>query len=263
MLVNFDINLINLEKCKNFSEKLNMQEKNIGTFRSDVIENGGYRYSKTEKLSSKLSSARTSKAIHQVLGPLEGKRIIDIGCGDGIFTQELLALNPAFVTGVDPNDAAISVAKKNMAHIKNIEFHVMDVYQIPPIKKYDIVIIRGVLHHLYQVEKAIKIICNIADEVIVAEPNGYNPVLKIMEKVSPYHILHEEKSYAPRQLNKWFKNNGGIIIESLYVGFVPLFCPNFLAKILNFFEPFLEKTPLLRAFSCGQYIQKIQLKSFN
>jgi hypothetical protein len=48
----------------------------------------------------------------------------------------------------------------------------------------------------YQIEKAIQIICNIADEIIVAEPNGYNPVLKIMEKVSPYHIQHEEKSYA-------------------------------------------------------------------
>lgn len=238
-----------------------MLEKNIGTFRSDVIENGGYQYSKTEKLSSKLSSTRTSKVIHQVLGPIKGKRIVDIGCGDGIFTQELLALNPGFVTGIDPNDAAIAVAKKNMADIKNVEFHVMDVYQIPPIKKYDIAIIRGVLHHLYEVEKAIQIICNIADEIVVAEPNGYNPVLKIMEKVSPYHIQHEEKSYAPRKLDKWFKNNGGIITESLYVGFVPLFCPNFLAKILNFFEPFFEKTPLLRTFSCGQYIQKIQLRS--
>lgn len=238
-----------------------MREKNIGAFRLDILENGGYQYAKTEKLSSKLSNIRTSKIIHQILGPVNGKRIIDIGCGDGIFTKELLAFNPAFLTGIDPNDAAIEVARKNMADIKNIEFQVMDVYQIPPIKKYDIAIIRGVLHHLYQVEKAIKIICNIADEVIVAEPNGYNPVLKIMEKISPYHIKHEEKSYSPRKLDKWFKNNGGVIAESFYVGFVPLFCPNPLAKILNFFEPYLEKTPLLRTFSCGQYIQKIQIKN--
>lgn len=236
-----------------------MQEKNINTFRSDVIENGGYQYSKTEKLSSKLSSARTSKIIHQVLGPIKGKRIIDIGCGDGIFTQELLTLDPDFIMGIDPNDAAIKIAKKNMSHIKNIEFQVMDVYSLPIIRNYDIAIMRGVLHHLYQVEKAIEIICNIADEVIVVEPNGYNPVLKIMEKVSPYHILHEEKSYSPRKLDKWFKKNGGVIIKSMYVGFVPLFCPDFLAKILNFFEPYMEKFPLLRNFSCGQYIQKIQI----
>lgn len=238
-----------------------MQERNIETFRADVIEKGGYQYSKTEKLSSILSSKRTSKVIHQALGCINGKRIIDIGCGDGIFTQELLALNPEFVTGVDPNDAAIAVAKKNMAHIKNIEFQVMDVYQIPRIKKYDIAIIRGVLHHLDQVEKAIEVICNIAQEIVVAEPNGYNPVLKIMEKVSPYHILHEEKSYSPRKLDKWFRNNGGTIAKSMYVGFVPLFCPDFLAKTLNFFEPYLEKTPFLRTFSCGQYIQKIQIKN--
>lgn len=240
-----------------------MRERNIDTFRSDVIENGGYQYSNTKKLSSMLSSTRTSKVIHQTLGCIKGKKIIDIGCGDGVFTQELLELNPEFVLGIDPNDAAITVAKKNMSHIKNVEFHVMDVYQIPVIKKYDIAIIRGVLHHLNQVEKAIEIICNIAHEVIVAEPNGYNPVLKIMEKISPYHILHEEKSYSPRKLNKWFKNNGGIITESMYVGFVPLFCPDFLAKILNCLEPCLEKTPLLRTFSCGQYIQKIQVKNLS
>ncbi|WP_342220626.1 class I SAM-dependent methyltransferase [Rickettsiella endosymbiont of Miltochrista miniata] len=238
-----------------------MQEKNIDTFKSDVIANGGYQYSNTKRLSSILSSTRTSKVIHQALGDIKGKKIIDIGCGDGIFTEELLALDPEFVTGVDPNDAAIAVAKKNMAHIKNIEFQVMDVYQIPLIKKYDIAIVRGVLHHLYQVEKAIEIICNIANEIIVAEPNGYNPVLKILEKVSPYHIAHEEKSYSPRKIDKWFRNNGGLIIESMYVGFVPLFCPDFLAKILNFFEPYFEKTPLLRNFSCGQYVQKIQIKN--
>lgn len=236
-----------------------MLEKNIGEFRSDVIKNGGYKYSNTNKLSSKISSNRTNKAIKHLLGCMKGKKIIDIGCGDGVFTKELVKLNPKFITGIDPNDAAIELAKKNLSHIKNIEFQVLDVYSLPLIKKYDIAIIRGVLHHLDQVEKAIEIICNIADEVVVAEPNGYNPVLKIMEKVSPYHILHDEKSYSPRKLDKWFKNNGGIITESMYVGFVPLFCPDFLAKILNFFEPYLEKTPLLRKFSCGQYIQKIQV----
>lgn len=82
------------------------------------------------------------------------------------------------------------------------------------------------------------------------------PLLKILEMVSLYHIAHEEKSYSPRKLDKWFKINGGIITESTFVGFVPLFCLDFLAKILNFFEPYFEKTPLIRAFSCGSYIQK-------
>lgn len=86
-----------------------MLEKNIDIFRSDVIENGGYQYSKTEKLSSKLSSTRKSKIIHQVLGPIKGKRIVDIGCGDGIFTQELLALNPDFVTGLGKNAITLHV----------------------------------------------------------------------------------------------------------------------------------------------------------
>lgn len=236
-----------------------MHEKNIETFRSDILANGTYQYSNTRKLSSRLSGKRTSNIIHQMLGCVKGKRIIDIGCGDGIFTRELIALNPQFITGIDPNEAAIAVAKESVANIENIEFNVMGAYQIPPIKKYDIAIIRGVLHHLDQVEKAINIICNIAEVIVVAEPNGFNPVLKIMEKVSPYHILHEEKSYSPKKLDQWFKNNGGTITESRFVGLVPLFCPDFLAKTLNFLEPIFEKIPIVRMISCGQYIQKIKI----
>lgn len=238
-----------------------MKEKNIAIFKSDVISNGGYLYSNTDRLSSRLSCRRSTKAIHQTLGCLKKKKIIDIGCGDGIFTKKLIALNPEFVTGVDPNEAAIAIAKKNTSNIKNINFQVMDIYEIPLIQRYDIAIIRGVLHHLYQVEKAIELICKIANEIIVLEPNGYNPILKIIEKTSPYHILHEEKSYSPRKLDQWFRNNGGDITKSMYVGFVPMFCPDFLAKILNFLEPYLEKTPLIRNFSCGQYIQKIKIKN--
>lgn len=107
----------------------------------------------------------------------------------------------------------------------------MDVYEIPPIKKYDIAIVRGVLHLLYHVEKAIEIICSIADEIIVAESNGYNSALKIMEKVSPYLILilsYTKKNHMLKIKHKWFKNNGRII-TSLYVGFVRLVGPNFLA----------------------------------
>ena len=51
-----------------------MQEKNIETFKSDIIENGSYQYSNTKKLSSLLSSTRTSNIIHETLGCIKGKK---------------------------------------------------------------------------------------------------------------------------------------------------------------------------------------------
>ena len=39
--------------------------------------------------------------------------------------------------------------------------------------------------------------------MFVIEPNGYNPVLKVLEKVSRYHIEHEERSFFPATLHAW------------------------------------------------------------
>ena len=96
-----------------------------------------------------------------------------------------------------------------------------------------------------------------ANEIIVVEPNGYNPILKIIEMVSPYHRKHEEKSYSPRKLDRWFENHGGRIEWSGYIGLVPVFCPDLLARSCKALEPFVERTPVLNRFCCAQYLQRI------
>ena len=237
-----------------------MKEKNISVFGADVISNNGYIYSNTDKLSCKFSNGRMSEAVRQMAGDVKGKRIIDIGCGDGHYTREILAMGPAFIQGIDANEAAIKMAQQKAAGLTNIQFEVMDIYDLPPNKQYDIAVVRGLLHHLYDVKKAIAAICKTAKVVIVIEPNGYNPVLKIIEKVSPYHVAHEEKSYLPSNLDKWFRENNGKIVKSKYIGLVPIFSPDALAKICKFFEPFVEGTPLLRNIACAQYVQKISFE---
>lgn len=69
------------------------QEKNIEQFNKDVAEEGGYPYSVGDRLSSKLANERVSRAFAKV-ADLEGKRVIEIGCGDGVYTLELLDYRP-------------------------------------------------------------------------------------------------------------------------------------------------------------------------
>jgi len=109
------------------------------------------------------------------------------------------------------------------------------------------------------VETAVEKICKKARDIVVVEPNGYNPMLKVIEKTSKYHLEHEEKSYRPGILDAWFIRNGGEIVQSIYVGLVPMFCPDLAARVLKFFEPIVEKTPLLRRLCCGQYVNKIRI----
>lgn len=237
------------------------KEVNIDKFNSDIRNNSGYLYTTGARISSNLSNSRISSAVRKTIS-ITGKRVIDIGCGDGTYTAELMPENPAYLLGVDAASSAIDLANKRAAHLTSIEFRTLSVYELSNLnQRFDIAIVRGLLHHLYEVERAITEICKIADEIVVVEPNGYNPVLKIIEKTSSYHIQHEEKSYSPRSLDKWFKSNGGKIISSKYIGLVPFFCPDGAARLLKLLEPMTERTPVIRSIACGQYVQHIRMRS--
>ena len=237
----------------------NAVERNVRRFDEDVRQNRGYAYTTNAKLSSEFSNRRISQAVHS-LTSFENKSVIDIGCGDGMYTQEFIALRPKSIFGIDASAEAIECARSRCQEYSNVKFEVQDVCQIvDKTEKFDIAVVRGLLHHLYDPKNALDSICRIAREVIVVEPNGYNPILKIIEKKSAYHIQHEEKSYPPIKLDRWFQERGGEVVAGFYVGLVPFFCPDPMAKLLKWIEPFVEHTPLIRMFFCGQYIQYIRL----
>lgn len=84
---------------------------------------------------------------------------------------------------------------KNKLNIDNIDFVVKNIYNFDINEKFDLVFFNGVLHHLEDPNKAIEIASKFADEMIIVEPNGYSPALKIIEKASKYHREHEEQSF--------------------------------------------------------------------
>ena len=86
------------------------------------------------------------------------------------------------------------------------------------------------------------------------EPNGYNPLLKIIEKISPYHRFHQEKSYTPIQIRNWLKKAGYKVKSDQFVGIIPFFFPDTFTVILKKFEPLVEGIPRVRNFLCGVYV---------
>ena len=97
------------------------KEKNIKLFNKDVKENEGYYYTKTSKLSCRFANQRLTQAVVEATD-LSGKKIIDIGCGDGTYTFELLVKNPDYILGIDAAEVAISTASKKASEMDNIEF---------------------------------------------------------------------------------------------------------------------------------------------
>ncbi len=65
------------------------------------------------------------------LGAPKGLRWIDVGCGNGAFTEVLIArAAPAAVTGIDPSDGQISYARTRPA-TKLAQFRVADAQELP------------------------------------------------------------------------------------------------------------------------------------
>jgi len=225
--------------------------KNI--FNEDAVENQGYYYTTNISLSSKFAGRRMTDVTLESL-EIKAKNVLDIGCGDGTHTLELdLFGEPKGIIAGDVADKAIKVASEKSIG-RNIYYIINSAYELPfQTKSFDVAILRAVLHHLDNPRKAIQEALRVADMIWVIEPNGYNPGLKFNEKFSTYHIEHQEKSYAPHVLDQWISQLGGKVIHRKWAGFVPMFCPDWMARGMKWLEPIVEHFPGINRIGCAIY----------
>jgi ubiquinone biosynthesis O-methyltransferase len=86
----------------------------------------------TERLESQL--------VRELVGDVGGRRVLDVGCGDGKFALELTKRG-AVVTGIDASAAMIDAAKRRAAqHNVDITFRVGTAEQLPfSAERFDVV----------------------------------------------------------------------------------------------------------------------------
>lgn len=224
-------------------------------FDRDVAESGAYRYTSENLESARIANQRYTEMI---LGSTDFKEksVVDVGCGDGTFTAQLAECSGAARTlGIEPSPNAISRASQLFNTIPNLSFRCATSDDLlNEGLKFDIAVYRGVIHHVADPEAEIRQALTLAKEVIILEPNGCNPMMKIVERVSSYHREHGEQSYTPGRLCTWVENAGGTACSVRVFGLVPYFCPPVIAHIGHLLEPFIELLPGLRTILCGQYI---------
>lgn len=227
--------------------------RSVSAFNQDALENQGYLYSTNAPLSSRIANKRLSDVLLKN-ADLQDKTIVDIGCGDGVYTTELFDEVPVRrLVGVDYAAQAIETAKAR-AGGRPIEYEVHSADNLPyPSKSFDVAILRGVLHHLDDFVPALREALRVASVVWVIEPNGYNPALKVLEKTSRYHIEHQEKSYSPALLDREVANMGGRVLWRKWAGFVPMFCPDWMARTMKAIEPLIEALPVIKHLGCAVY----------
>ena len=230
-------------------------ERSIEAFNADTAAHGGYVYTAIDRWSSRYATGRQTEKLIQMLAENfpRSVQVVDIGCGDGAFTMEIAErFGPSTIRGIDPAANAVNAARARIPSrlSSSVSFEVGSIYDIEN-KGETVAVARGVLHHLDRPQAAIAQLAKQFTSVIALEPNGYNPVMKIIENTSQYHRRHDEKSYWPPTLNRWFTQEGFSVVAQRFFCLVPYFCPTPAARILSRVESAIESLPVVRQICCG------------
>ncbi len=83
-----------------------------------------------ERMMGRWSRIAGDEFLHWLKVPA-GKSWLDVGCGNGAFTEEIVArANPSAVTGIDPSDGQVAFARERPA-LHGVSFHVGDAQALP------------------------------------------------------------------------------------------------------------------------------------
>lgn len=89
------------------------------------------------------------QGVARAVGECVGKRVLDIGCAEGLISREFARAGAAHVHGIDVVPEHIEVARRLCAETPNATFDVAHLGRMaPPAEPYDIVLALGVAHKL-------------------------------------------------------------------------------------------------------------------
>src|SRR5262249_39442279 len=122
------------------------------------------------------------------------------------------------VLGIDPAGVAIEHARRKYVGTEpRLQFRSCLARDLlSEGQQFDVAIYRGVIHHVADPAREIAESLQLAPTVFFLEPNGYNPVLKLLERFSRYHVEHQEQSFGLRRLKQWIEAGGGRIACGRY-----------------------------------------------
>jgi len=128
-----------------------------------------------------------------------GLTVLDLACGEGFFSRELLARGAAKVVGVDLSEAMIRLAKEKSKQAGNaIQFMVRDVCDMEPLGEFDLVFAAWLFNYAESPDQLAKMARTVAQNL---KPSGrlvactVDPLYRLEKSnLTKYgiHILREE-----------------------------------------------------------------------
>ncbi|OPG93944.1 SAM-dependent methyltransferase [Chryseobacterium mucoviscidosis] len=134
------------------------------------------------EINSEESHEATRTRVHWMCREATGKRILDVGCSQGV-TSILLAREGFRVTGIDLEEESIQYAraeleKESRPVRNNVDFRLLDITQWKTRTTFDTVLLGEVLEHFAHPETLLQQIYRLLQEegtLVVTVPYGYHP----------------------------------------------------------------------------------------
>jgi len=140
-----------------------------------------------------------------IAGNLEGKNILDFGCGTG-WTSIQYAKRGAAVFGIDISKESLKKAKElaKKKEFQNTIFLVQGSCEHLPFKeKFDLIIGHAILHHLDMTDIAKTLKGSLKDNgvCLFMEPLAHNPIIKLYRLLTPNRRTKDEEPLSVNFIN--------------------------------------------------------------
>ncbi len=110
--------------------------------------------------------------------------ILEVGCGAGYASEYLKGMYGSF-TGIDFSTGLVDLAR-SIHKNRDAEFFEADLYKYNPGKKFDLIIIIGVLHHMVDIPLSLKVCRDLLKPggvIAVNEPQDANLLVRFVRKL--------------------------------------------------------------------------------
>ena len=178
--------------------------------------------------------------IADALGTARNGRVLDVGCGDGAFANQVLAARYRSVDGLDKSESAIRRAQneaKQNASYRAADLATFDYDSLP---RYDAAFLIGILHHVKTATPTlVRALARRTGKMIVLEPNGNHLIRKALELTPSYRAAGED-SFRSKELMSIFAATGWQTIIWRRHNLFPNFTPSAIYRLLAPMEPWIE-----------------------
>jgi len=183
-----------------------------------------------------------------------GKKVLEVGCGTGIYTEKL-ARTGADIVAIDISSDLLAQAR-NKIKSPNISFLEADLENLPfPNENFDAVVGVSILHHVNACEalKEIRRVLKPDGAIVFSEPNMLNPQIAFERNIPAIRKMlgnsPSETAFFRWGLARMLKNAGFSEIDIKPFDFLHPLTPKAFIKTVERLGLIIEHIPLLKEFA--------------